>query len=195
MLDIVHVLCYTVFIVKFKKEDEMYNTINSNQETKLMTASEFTMKDQSSEPFAWMIEGVDEVGDVEQYVRSYAKMYAQSQSDNYIANAKTIYRVWRSSDEFSQAVRAIKRMLAAREAGDIASQILSEDGFGVIVNGWWYRTDVEIEQQQVTLRSGQDAMPPSHSTTYSYDEIDQLMARMAEIAPLAEWQSFDEFYE
>lgn len=77
-------------------------------------ASEFTMQDQSSEPYAWMIEGVDEVGNVEQYVREYAKTAINTQ--NY-SNAKdsTVYKVWRASGEFEQAVRAINGMLAESE--------------------------------------------------------------------------------
>jgi len=76
------------------------------------TAAEFTMKDQSSQPFAWMIEGLDEAdimaaGSVEQFVREYVKTTISVQ--NY-SNAKneTVYKVWRSGWEFDQAVRYIK---------------------------------------------------------------------------------------
>lgn len=78
-------------------------------------ASEFTMKDQSSSPFAWMIENVeaDEIGNVETFVRSSARMAISTQNES---NAKdtTVYKVWRSSREFQQAVNSIKEMLNNR---------------------------------------------------------------------------------
>ncbi len=78
-------------------------------------SSEFTMKDQSSSPFAWMIENVEtsEIGNVETFVRSSAKMAISTQNDSKAKDA-TVYKVWRTSGEFQQAVNSIHRMLANR---------------------------------------------------------------------------------
>jgi hypothetical protein len=79
------------------------------------TASEFTMQDQNSNPFAWMIENmeVNEVGNVEAFVRSSAKMAISMQNDSK-AKDETVYKVWRSGREFNQACIAIEAMLKAR---------------------------------------------------------------------------------
>lgn len=76
-------------------------------------ASEFTMKDQSSSPFAWMIENVEanEIDNVEAFVRNSAKLAISVQNDSK-AKDTTVYKVWRSGWEFDQAVRSIKEMLA-----------------------------------------------------------------------------------
>lgn len=79
-------------------------------------ASEFTMKDQSSSPYAWMIEGMDKsdvlkAGSVEQFVREYAKTAISTQNASK-AKDVTVYKVWRSGWEFNQAVNSIKEMLS-----------------------------------------------------------------------------------
>lgn len=78
-------------------------------------ASEFTMKDQSSSPFAWMIEGMEEedvlaAGSVEKFVREYAKSAINAQNESK-AKDHTVYKVWRASGEFEQAVCNIISML------------------------------------------------------------------------------------
>jgi hypothetical protein len=73
------------------------------------------MKDQSSSPFAWMIENVEanEIENVETFVRNSAKLAISTQNES---NAKdsTVYKVWRSGWEFNQAVTSIKVMLDNR---------------------------------------------------------------------------------
>ncbi len=78
-------------------------------------ASEFTMKDQSSSPFAWMIENVEasEIDNVENYVREYSKTAINVQNGSKAKDA-TVYKVWRSGWEFDQAVRSIRSMLENR---------------------------------------------------------------------------------
>lgn len=79
------------------------------------TASEFTMKDQSSSSYAWMIEGVelDEVEGmgVKAWVREYVKTAISTQ--NYSnASDQGVYKVWRSGSEFDQIVKYIEGLIA-----------------------------------------------------------------------------------
>lgn len=77
----------------------------------------FTMKDNSSDPYIWMIEGADwrdvEQGGVENWVRAYVKVSIEGQG-GIISNAsdETIYRQWRSGWEFDQIVQRLEKWIA-----------------------------------------------------------------------------------
>lgn len=76
------------------------------------TASTFTMQDQSSKPYAWMIEGVEfeEISSygVARWIREYVKTCISVQ--NYSkASDKGVYRVWRSGSEFDQICQFIMK--------------------------------------------------------------------------------------
>ncbi len=78
-------------------------------------ASEFTIADNSSSPYAWMIEGLDAsdvlaAGSVENFVRGSAKTYINA-TNNSGAKDVTVYRVWRSGHEFDAAVAEISSIL------------------------------------------------------------------------------------
>lgn len=71
-------------------------------------ASEFSMKDQSSQPYAWMIENTDlgDIENVQQFVRASVKIAISTQNESN-ATDKTVYRTWRSGWEFNQIVAFI----------------------------------------------------------------------------------------
>lgn len=80
------------------------------------TASEFTMKDQSSSPYAWMLEGEVSLDEIESYgvkawVREYVKTAISVQ--NYSkASDQGVYKVWRAGWEFDQIVSYIEALIA-----------------------------------------------------------------------------------
>jgi len=79
--------------------------MNSN-ETK--TAAEFSMRDNSSSPFAWIMEGSSPEAlaaspSTEQFVRDYVRGCISAQYD-YKASDATIYKVWRSQSGEFQAI-------------------------------------------------------------------------------------------
>lgn len=72
--------------------------------------TEFTMKDQSSKPYAWMVEATNPLdvakSGIKRYVRTYvintiAAVNITDASDTYV------YRVWRKSGEFDEVVEFI----------------------------------------------------------------------------------------
>lgn len=83
----------------------------------LKTASVFTMRDQSSSPYAWIMEGSSPEAleytlargeTVEDFVRSYVKSIIAAQYE-YKASDATIYKVWRAqSGEFESICEYIR---------------------------------------------------------------------------------------
>jgi len=89
----------------------------------------FSLKDQSSKPYAWMIEGVEledvERAGVEAWVRDYAKgtIMTFAQCDDSDANDETIYRNWRRDTyEFEQAVEFISECINEELHPDVEAE-------------------------------------------------------------------------
>jgi len=85
--------------------------MNSNE---IKTAADFTMRDQSSQPYAWIMEGsspeaLKDCGNVEQFVREYVRGTIAGWYEPHSASDTTVYKVWRSqSGEFQQIVNYIR---------------------------------------------------------------------------------------
>lgn len=80
-------------------------------------ANEFTMEDQSTKEFAWMLEGVEletvKTMGVETFVREYVKTTIAATNVETKATDTTVYKVWRSqSGEFDAIVKYINNRLA-----------------------------------------------------------------------------------
>lgn len=76
--------------------------------------STFTLKSQSTEPFDWMIEGVDlsDIEDAADFVEQTVQMsIAATNFDSDMSDAE-VYAMWREeTDEFEQAVRYIESVI------------------------------------------------------------------------------------
>ena len=80
-------------------------------------ANEFTMSDNSSSEFGWMLESVEletvKGMGVEKYVREYVKSTIAATNIETNASDTTVYKVWRSqSGEFDAIVKYINNRLA-----------------------------------------------------------------------------------
>jgi len=74
------------------------------------TTFEFSLKDMSSKPFAWMLEGVEisEIGNIETFVEQAARMYINATNYSGQTDAQ-VYQTWLDETyEFEQAVRYIR---------------------------------------------------------------------------------------
>lgn len=79
----------------------------------MKSANEFTM---SSGGFNWMATDTNDDIDIatmgiENYVRWMARQYIEANAYQYKASPETIYRVWRKSGEFQEAIEAIKKII------------------------------------------------------------------------------------
>lgn len=80
-------------------------------------ANEFTMEDQSSKAFTWMLESIEleavKAMGVEKFVREYVKSTIAATNTETKASDATVYKTWRSqSGEFNAIVNYINNRLA-----------------------------------------------------------------------------------
>jgi len=78
-----------------------------------MNAKTFTLKDLSSKPYAWILEGVDleVIDDAVEYIETYVKgiINGANYGDYGDQTDDELYTEWRESDEFEEVVEFVRQ--------------------------------------------------------------------------------------